>query len=134
MKYLPPFELLRAVMARTANRRKSRPEIVPEELQEMIRILLSVIEVDEAFYLTRNADVAEGIKAGTIRSAREHFIYHGYFEGRLPYEIKVDEAWYLKNHPDVAETVRKGIYRRAQDHFDGPGYSEGRAPFASAMG
>jgi len=100
-----------------------------EDLQDLIRTLLTVIEVDEAFYLERNPDVAEGIAAGTIRSAQEHFVHHGYFEGRQPYPLQVDEEYYLTAHADIGETVRRGEYASGQAHFDGPGYPEGRTPF-----
>ncbi len=73
--------------------------------------------------------MADGIRNGTIRSAREHYIDHGYFEGRMPYRIEVDEAWYLATHADVAETLRSGEYASGQAHFDGPGYPEGREPY-----
>jgi hypothetical protein len=95
----------------------------------MIRSLLSVVDVDEDFYLSRNPDVAAGIRNGTIRSAREHFVDHGYFEGRLPYRVAVDEKWYAESHPDLADTLGGHEYATGQDHFDGPGYAEGRQPF-----
>jgi hypothetical protein len=101
-----------------------------DDLQKLIRTLLSVVQVDEAFYLSRNRDVAEGVALGTIRSAQDHFVNHGYFEGRQPYPLKVDEDWYLATHSDIAETVRQGEYASGQAHFDGPGYPEGREPFA----
>ena len=100
-----------------------------EDLQQLIRTLLTVVEVDEAFYLSRNPDVADAVRKGTIRSAQEHFTDHGYFEGRLPYRIEVNEGWYREHHSDVATTIISGEYGSAQDHFDGPGYSEGRQPF-----
>jgi len=129
VNYLPPFEVIKGMMNLTTSRGKTRVEMTYEDMQKVIRVLLSAVPVDEAFYLERNADVADGIRAGTIRSAREHFIDHGYFEGRLPYRIKVDEDWYLTTHGDVAQTVRDGLYGSGQDHFDGPGYPEGREPF-----
>lgn len=112
----------------TTARGRTRVDMSYEDLQKMIAMLLSAIPVDEAFYLSRNPDVAEGIRQGTLRSAQQHFTDHGYFEGRLPYPIAVDEAWYLETHKDVAETVKGGEYASGQDHFDGPGYSEGRQP------
>lgn len=129
MRYLPPFEILKSMMNLTTLRGKTRVDMTYDDVQQMIRTLLVAIDVDEAFYLERNPDVAEGIRHGTIRSAREHFVDHGYFEGRLPYRITVDEAWYLGTHVDVADTVRRGEYASGQDHFDGPGYPEGREPF-----
>ncbi|MDR3533903.1 MAG: hypothetical protein P4L90_25485 [Rhodopila sp.] len=129
MRYLPPFEAIKGMLSLTTARGKTRVDMTYEDVQKMIQVLLSAIEVDEAFYLMRNPDVADGIRKGTIRSAREHFVDHGYFEGRLPYRIEVDETWYLERHSDVAENVRSGEYATGQDHFDGPGYPEGREPF-----
>jgi hypothetical protein len=129
VRYLPPFEVLKGMINLTTARGKTRVDMSYEDMQKMVRTLLNVVEVDEAFYLSHNADVAEGIRQGTIRSAQEHFADHGYFEGRLPYRIEVDEDWYLGTHKDVADTVRSGEYATGQDHFDGPGYPEGREPY-----
>lgn len=129
MRYLPPFEVIKGMMNLTSTRGRTRVDMSYEDLQQLIRTMLRAVEVDEAFYLSRNPDVAAGISQGGIRSAREHFIDHGYFEGRLPYQIAVDEAWYAEAHPDLAESIGKGEYATGQDHFDGPGYPEGREPF-----
>ena len=131
MRYLPPFETIKGLFSLTTIRGKTRADMTYEDLQKLIKTLLSVVQVDEAYYLARNRDVAEGIALGTTRSAQEHFINHGYFEGRQPYPLNVDEDWYLTTHTDVADTVRKGEYPSAQAHFDGPGYPEGRPPFLS---
>jgi hypothetical protein len=116
-------------MSLTTSRGKTRVDMTYQDVQKMIQLLLQAIEVDEAFYLSRNPDVADGIRDGRIGSGREHFINHGYFEGRLPYRIEVDEAWYLEEHADVASTLASGEYTTGQEHFDGPGYPEGRAPY-----
>ncbi len=129
MRYLPPFETIKAMLNLTTTRGKTRVDMTYEDLQTMIRSLLSVVDVDEDFYLSRNPDVAAGIRNGTIRSAREHFVDHGYFEGRLPYRVAVDEKWYAESHPDLADTLGGHEYATGQDHFDGPGYAEGRQPF-----
>jgi hypothetical protein len=131
VRYLPPFETIKSLFNLTTIRGTTRVDMTYEDLQKLIKTLLSIVQVDEAYYLARNPDVAEGIAVGAIRSAQEHFVDHGYFEGRQPYPLKVDEDWYLTTHADVADTVRKGEYPSAQAHFDGPGYPEGRAPFLS---
>jgi hypothetical protein len=79
-----------------------------ENLIRMIKLLLSAIEVDEAWYIKQYPDVSEAIAQGKIKSASQHFVDNGYFEGRLPFPIEVDETWYQKEYPDVAESVRKG--------------------------
>ncbi len=129
MRYLPPFETIKGMLNLTTARGKTRVDMTYEDVQKMIQALLFAIVVDEEFYLTRNPDVAEGIRLGTIRSAQEHFVDHGYFEGRLPYHIEVDEAWYLETNQDVARTLESGEYGSGQAHFDGPGYPEGREPY-----
>jgi len=128
LRYLPPFEVIKSMLNLTTARGKTRVDMTYEELQKMIRTLLMVIDVDEEFYLMRYQDVADGIRQGTIRSAQEHFVDHGYFEGRLPYHIEVDEAYYLETNRDVAENLG-GEYASGQEHFDGPGYPEGREPY-----
>jgi hypothetical protein len=129
VQYLPPFDIIKGVLNLTTVRGKTRVDMTYEDVQKMIRSLLGGINVDEAFYLARNPDVADGIRKGSIRSAQEHFVDHGYFEGRQPYRITVDEEWYLEKNADIKETIRQGEYGTAQDHFDGPGYPEGRVPF-----
>jgi hypothetical protein len=94
----------------------------------MIQAFLVGVEVDEEWYLEQNEDVAEGIRAGKIISARQHFLDHGYFEGRAPFPMMVDEAWYLARNADVAEQVRLGAFESGQAHFDAAGYLEGRMP------
>jgi GT2 family glycosyltransferase len=39
---------------------------------------------DEKAYLAQNLDVAAAIETGRVRSARTHYIHHGYWEGRSP--------------------------------------------------
>ncbi len=129
MRYLPPFETVKGMLNLTTVRGSTRVNMTYDDLQKVLRTLLSAVAVDVAFYLRHNPDVAEGIENGTIYSAQEHFVDHGYFEGRLPYFIAIDEDWYRLHHADISETIRNGEYASGQDHFDGPGYSEGRQPF-----
>ncbi len=129
MRYVPPFEAIKQHLKFATIRGDTVVSMKYEEAQQMIRALLSAFEVDEPWYLLQNPDVAAGIKDGTIRSARQHFIDHGYFEGRSPFSVQIDEQWYLEQNPDVAETVKLGDYTSAQHHYDGPGYREGRLPF-----
>lgn len=129
VRYLPPFEVIKGMLNLTTSRGKTRADLTYEDAQKLIQMLLDAVEVDESYYLDSNPDVAEGIRLGNIRSAQEHFVDHGYFEGRLPYRIMVNEEWYLAAHQDVAQNVQFGEYKSGQDHFDGPGYSEGRAPY-----
>jgi hypothetical protein len=42
--------------------------------------------VDEEWYKTNYPDIAVGMKSGVLGSPKEHFLSHGYKEGRLPKE------------------------------------------------
>jgi hypothetical protein len=128
VKYLPPFELIKGFMHFATARGEVRVDASYEDYQKMIRTLLAGIDVDEEWYLRTYADVAEGIGKGVIISARQHFVDHGYFEGRRPFPMAVDEHWYLSTNADVAEEVRNGTFESGQAHFDAAGYREGRRP------
>lgn len=130
MNYLPPYEIIKNFMRFATVRGELRVDASYEEYQKMIRTLLGGIEVDEQWYLSTYADVAEGIEKGLIASARQHFINHGYFEGRKPFPMNVDERWYLEINTDVAEEVRRGTFESGQGHFEAAGYREGRRPRA----
>ncbi len=129
MRYIPPFDRIKAhLRINEAKARGRRANADYDDILRMIQALLVGIEVDEAWYLARNEDVARGIQEGKIISAKQHFLDHGYFEGRAPFPMAVDEAWYLSNNADVAEEVRAGTLPSGQAHFDAAGYDEGRLP------
>ena len=130
MNYIPPFVAIKEHVRIVTVHGERRVELSYDELQQMIRVMLAGLQVDEAWYLARYEDVAAGIRDGTIASAKEHFIDHGYFEGRQPFAMAVDERWYLSTYADVAEHVRQGAFPNGQHHFDASGYREGRLPRA----
>ncbi|MBU6418922.1 MAG: hypothetical protein KGQ79_04260 [Proteobacteria bacterium] len=103
-------------------------ELQEAKLFALIRGLLGSVEVDEAWYLKTNPDVAAAVKAGELKSARAHYIIAGYFENRLPRPVTVDEAWYLAEYPDVADAIRVGTVTSASAHFETSGFVEGRLP------
>jgi hypothetical protein len=96
--------------------------------QFCMRSIIEKIKVDEAWYLNRYPDVADASASNedNALSAAEHYVKHGYFENRLPYEIKVEETWYLEQYPDVSAAVDRGEFASAQAHFEEIGYAEGR--------
>ncbi|HMN85494.1 MAG TPA: hypothetical protein PKA74_05855, partial [Bauldia sp.] len=49
---------------------------------------------DERWYLEKYPDVGKAIRNGTIRTALEHYVEHGFYENRMPYAIRVDETYY----------------------------------------
>ncbi|MBS0638404.1 MAG: hypothetical protein JSS43_00945 [Proteobacteria bacterium] len=130
MKYLPPFEVLKAYMTLETVNGELMATCTYENFVEMIRRMIAGIEVDAAWYRTRYPDIAEAIDQGLVASPQKHFVDDGYFEGRMPFEIKVDERYYLTQHPGIADYVRRGMLENGQQHFDENGYHEGRLPFA----
>ena len=118
MIYFPPFEVIRRSVDISTVRGELRVNVSYEDFVKLLKLMISGIEVDEAWYARLYDDIGQAVRAGTIRSAREHFLSDGYFEGRLPFPIKVDEAWYLRHYPDVADGIKKGLLTSAQEHFD----------------
>lgn len=129
MKYLPPFELIRRSIEISTIRGELRVNISYENFISILKRMIQGIEIDEAWYTRTYEDIGNAIKQGSVKSAKQHFVDDGYFEGRLPFAIKVDERWYLANNPDVADSIRQGVIESAQDHFAKDGYREGRLPF-----
>ena len=129
MPYLMPIESIFKV----AGLKYSPGEMVHlpwKDLCQIISNLLIAVEVDEEWYKQTYPDVAQAIASGTEKSAKQHFITSGYFEGRLPKKITVDEAFYCATYPDVATGIEEGFFDSAQEHFDQAGVKEGRLPFA----
>ena len=129
MKYLPPFELMKAFLTISNVKGELMVSCTYENMVQLLRRMIIGVEVDEAWYLERYPDIAEAISQGIVQSARLHFVNDGYFEGRMPFPIHVDERYYLAQNAGVSEFVRKGMLESGQQHFDENGYGEGRLPF-----
>jgi hypothetical protein len=129
LKYLPPFEVLKSYITISNVKGELMVSCSYENLIQLLRQVIVGVEVNEQWYLNRYPDIAEAIEAGTVKSARLHFVNDGYFEGRLPFPIQVDERYYLAQNSGVADYVRKGMLESGQQHFDENGYVEGRLPF-----
>lgn len=129
MKYLPPFDLIRRLVEISTVRGELRVNVSYDDLINILRLLIAGIVVNEEWYLEEYPDIGQAVKDGLVKSARQHFIDDGYFEGRLPFPMNVDETWYLEQNPDVAESVRTGVVSSGQQHFSEDGYREGRLPY-----
>ncbi len=129
MKYLPPFDLIRRSVEIATVRGELRVSVSYEDFVKLLKQMISGIEIDEAWYLKTYEDIAKAVREGSIKSARQHFVDDGYFEGRLPFPMRVDERWYQQTYADIGDSVRKGIIASGQAHFDEDGYREGRLPF-----
>jgi hypothetical protein len=129
VNYLAPFEALKSFLTISNVKGELMVSCSYENLIQMLRRLLSMVEVDEEWYLKRYPDIADAIEQGLVPSARAHFINDGFFEGRWPFPMQVDERYYLLQNAGVADFVRKGLLESGQQHFDENGYVEGRLPF-----
>lgn len=130
MSATPPFKVIKKHLSVAAVRGMPKVNNSYTEILEIIALVLRGVRVDEDWYLKQYPHLAEALKAGDIKSARNHFVHSGYFEGRLPCEPELDEKWYLTEYPDVAEGIARGEIQSARDHYLEHGYAEGR--FCSA--
>ena len=128
MRYLIPFAALKNHVRLLSVKGQLRVDMAYDEFLEILKRMLHAIEVDEEWYRTTYPDVDDAIAAGAYKTAKQHFIENGYFEGRRPSFFEVDEEWYLQTYPDVADEVEAGRIVSASDHFHSNGYGEGRFP------
>lgn len=129
MKYIPPFDMIRRSVEISTVKGELRVNVSYEDFINLLKTMLAGIDVNEQWYLQAYDDIARAVREGLIKSAKQHFVDDGYFEGRMPFPIEVDERWYLEQNPDVAESVRRGVIESGQAHFQEDGYREGRLPF-----
>ena len=128
MKYLVPFSALKSSIKLLSMKGQLKVDMNYDEFLDLVKKFLQAVPIDEDWYRTTYPDVAEAIKAGAYRSARQHFVDHGYFEGRRPFDLELDEAFYMKQYPDIAQAVSSGDLDSARDHFVRIGYDEGHLP------
>lgn len=131
MGTVPPFKIIKERLSTVEVRGVTKVSNSYDEILEIISLLLRGADVDEAWYLEQYPHLDGALKDGAIKSARNHFIHSGYFEGRLPRDPDLDEAWYLEQYPDVAEGITRGEIESARQHFMEHGYEEGRAGCAA---
>lgn len=81
---------------------------------------------DEAFYLTSNADVADNVRGGWFVSGREHYVRHGFAEGRQAFGL--DPGWYAAEYKLAALEVAHGNYRDFAHHYVAAGKARGYRP------
>ena len=74
--YFPTYEIIRSKIT-------EEEDIKEYRLKETIRRFLPFVAFDEGLYLALYPDLANAIKMGAVKSARDHFVAHGYFEGRV---------------------------------------------------
>jgi hypothetical protein len=126
--FVVPFRVVIDSIGIRSSTLPAEMQITREQLTSVIKSVLRGVNVDEVWYRRTYPDVDEAIKAGSYKSAKQHFVEDGYFEGRRPGVAIVDEDWYLSVYKDVAEGVETGEITSCQDHFESHGEAEGRLP------
>ena len=81
----------------------------------LIEKYLDGLDLDDRWYVDKYLDVKKAVRTGNTKSAKEHFVKFGFFEGRHPREISVDEAWYLDAYPDVRQGIIDGAVSNGVD-------------------
>jgi len=91
MQYFSTYEIIRSQIVDVDG-------LCPDEenLKATIKTMLQHLELDVQFYIGVNPDLRRAMEIGSLSSAREHFIHHGYFEGRV---FQGDPAWSLRPAP-----------------------------------
>jgi phytanoyl-CoA hydroxylase len=88
---------------------------------------LTALEFDEAFYLTKNPDVAEAVRRGDWPSGLTHYCVIGKSKGR-PAAKPMDSEWYLRAYPQASMDIASGRATSAEDHYYRIGRYRGYLP------
>jgi hypothetical protein len=96
----------------------------------LMQELLAFADFDEAWYLSTYKDVAAAVAQKQFKSARDHYLNYGYFEGRLPNARGFDAAYYAKQHADVVRAMKGSDPAKMLEQYLSHGYAEGRRPYA----
>jgi hypothetical protein len=98
-------------------------------IDRLFDVLARSIPVNQDFYFAKHPDIEKAWKAGEIACAAQHFVEHGFYEGRLPCDVFIDEEDYLRRYPDVADGIKAGQIESASEHWIRFGRFEGRAAY-----
>ncbi len=97
---------------------------------KLMQELLAFADFDEAWYLSTYRDVADAVAQKEFKSARDHYLNYGYFEGRLANAKGFDATYYAKTHADVVRAMKGSDPQKMLEHYLSHGYAEGRRPYA----
>jgi hypothetical protein len=125
---LPNGKMLLQAMTLSPEMLRALPRVpVPvPALRALLRVLISALPFDEAFYAATYPDLAKARQSGAVADLRTHFLEHGYLEGRLGAKPDVDERFYREAYPDVVLAIAKGEFKSLLDHYIRAGVAEGR--------
>jgi len=122
-RYLPPIQvLLRGLGISELPVDCQKIEVSGRFLRHILGELARGVCFDADFYAKANPDVEAAVSAGQSPSLIEHFVTHGFFEGRLSAPIRLDPEWYARRYPDLAGLSAAELAR----HYAEYGRFEGR--------
>lgn len=81
---------------------------------------------DEEFYLRTSRDVARLVEQGRLASGRDHYISHGFGEGRMGFAF--DAKWYRAAYPEAQQAVDRGECESLLHHYVLRGAAKGYRP------
>ncbi len=111
-RYLAPFSVMEEWMDRQPNIDERHIDLGYDEIIDFIRRMLTPTAVDDAWYCATYPGVAAAVANGVFGSAADHFIQHGYFEGKQPFEYETSDLIFpppfpaIKQHLPVYPTRR----------------------------
>jgi hypothetical protein len=123
-----PFAQLATRLRIYPTRGHLQADIARDDFVDWIKIILTAVPVDEAWYRATYPHAAKVIDDGEFPSVTNHYAERGYFDGCLPFNVVVDEDWYVSRYEHVRTGLDRGLARSAQDHFMRMGYTEGCRP------
>jgi hypothetical protein len=85
-----------------------------------------VSRFDEEFYLRSYKDIARAVSTGGLKSGLEHYVKHGFAEGRDGFPF--DPVWYSTEYALAAMEVGRGDYADLAHHYVEVGASRGYRP------
>ncbi len=98
-------------------------------IDRLLDVLARSIPVDQDFYFSKHPDIGQAWEAGEIPSAAQHFVEHGFYEGRIPSSVLIDEEDYLRRYPDIVDGLKAGNIESASEHWIRFGRFEGRVAY-----
>jgi hypothetical protein len=106
LQYIVPFFRVITCLDLTQATRSSRFVRPLDEVIDVIRHLLIATPLDETWYLTKYPDVRAALTRNTLfKSAKQHFVTAGYFEGRLAFARETDES----RHPLAFSMIKSRL-------------------------
>jgi hypothetical protein len=82
---VPPFPLMERWLTACAVPGTTRIRPTYDDVLDVLRAMIEIIPVDEAWYLAEYPDVADWLGSVRDETATSHFRKHGYYDGRLPF-------------------------------------------------